>query len=250
MDDWLKDGERTDDLQYKGLRIIQNPKGFCFGTDAVLLAAFAQLKKNERAVDFCTGSGIIPILLSGREQAGHITGIEIQREMADMAQRSVALNGLNERVGIVHGDIRAAFSLVGGVFDVVTVNPPYEKEGSGAQNQNESEKIARHEVLCGMEDIAASASKILRTGGRLYIIHRTARLAELIITLAQYRLEPKRLRFVHPTLAQPSRYILMECRKNANRGLLIEKPLVIYGADRDYTPELKSIYHLDYGNTD
>lgn len=240
----LEENERIDDLQYKGLRIIQNPQVFCFGTDAVLLSSFVQIKKNEKVADFCTGTGIIPILLSGRGQANHITGIEIQQEMADMAQRSVALNGLQDVITIIAGDIRSAYSLIGGVFDVVTVNPPYEKAGNGALSRTEGERIARHEVLCNLEDIAFNASKVLKTGGRLYMIHRTSRLTELMLTMTLHQLEPKRLRFVYPNVHEVSRYILMECKKNANRGLIIEKPLVIYDENKEYTPELKEIYHL------
>jgi tRNA1(Val) A37 N6-methylase TrmN6 len=243
----LKENERIDDLQYKGLRIIQNPGSFCFGTDAVLLAAFTQLKRNERAADFCTGSGIIPILLSGRGLAAHITGIEIQPDMADMARRSMELNGIANTVTIMRGDIREAFALCGGGLDVVMANPPYEKPGSGAQGVNECERIARHEIYCNIDDIAQNAAKILRTGGRLYIIYRTARLSELMLAMTKCALEPKRLRFVHPHMHQPSRYVLMECRKHAGQGTVVENPLVIYGEDNQYTPELKAIYHLDEG---
>lgn len=237
-------GERIDDLQYKGLKIIQNPKGFCFGTDAILLSSFIEVRKNEKVVDFCTGSGIIPILLTARDTAKHFWGIEIQEYMADMAKRSVEINGLQSKISIVQGDIRSAFSLIGGVYDVVTVNPPYEKKGSGETSVNESERIARHEILCSLEEIVMSASKILKTGGRFYIIHRIHRLVELIETMLSYRLEPKRLRLIHPAYEKAPNYILMEGRKNSGKGLVVEKPLFVYDKNKEYTQELKEIYHL------
>jgi len=240
----LKQGERIDDLQYKGLRIIQNPKSFCFGTDAILLSSFIEVRKNERVVDFCTGSGIIPVLLSARETAKHIWGIEIQEHMADMAKRSIELNDLLTKITIVQGDIRTAFSLVGGVYDVVTVNPPYESIGSGAASLNESERIARHEVLCSLDEIVMNASKILKTGGRFYIIHRIQRMIELIETMVSHRIEPKRIRLIHPAYDKAPNYILMEGRKNSNKGLVVEKPLFVYDTNHEYTQEVKEIYHL------
>lgn len=240
----LKQDERIDDLQYKGLKIIQNPKGFCFGTDAILLSSFVEVRKNEKVVDFCTGSGIIPVLLSARGIAKHIWGIEIQENMADMAIRSVELNGLQSKITIVQGDIRSAFSLIGGVYDVVTVNPPYEKKGSGLSSINESERIARHEVLCRLDEIVMNASKILKTGGRFYIIHRIQRLIELIETMLSCKIEPKRLRLIHPAYDKAPNYILMEGRKNSGKGLVVEKPLFVYDKNKEYTQEVKEIYHL------
>jgi len=241
---FARDTERIDDLMYKGLRIIQNPSAFCFGTDAVLLSSFAVIHKGDTVVDFCTGTGIIPILLAGREKAHRITGIEIQKDIADMAKRSVELNALTDMVDIIEGDVRQAPAILNGVCDVVTVNPPYEKAG-GKTNANEYHRISRHEVLCTLDDIAGNASRVLKYGGRFYIIYRTARFVELVQTMAAYKLEPKKIRLVHPTYGKEPNYVLVEGKKGAGKGVVFLKPLIVYGKDGEYTQEVKKIYHLD-----
>jgi tRNA1Val (adenine37-N6)-methyltransferase len=190
----IKPHERIEDLQCNGLRIIQNPAMFCFGTDGVLLANFAKARKNERVLDLCTGTGVIPILMSAKTPAGHFTGLEILPEMAGMASRSVTLNELNERITIDCGDIKKAAERYGSaVFDVVTVNPPY--LNAGDVNGSEAIAIARHEITCTLEDAVSVSAKLLRFGGRLYMAHRTNRLADVICALRTVRLEPKKLRF-------------------------------------------------------
>jgi tRNA1(Val) A37 N6-methylase TrmN6 len=185
--------ERADDLQIDGLRLIQNPDKFCFGTDAVLLANFAEARKDERVMDLCTGTGVVPILMCAKTKAKHFTGIEIQNDIADMASRSVQLNGLDERISIFCGDIKKAAEVYGSAaFDVVTVNPPY--LNAGKPSENEALAIARHEILCTLEDVAAVSAKLLRFGGRFYMVHRVNRLADIICTLRSVKLEPKRLR--------------------------------------------------------
>ena len=160
-----------------------------------------------------------------------------------MAARSVALNGLEGIVSILRGDARQALELTAGICDVVTVNPPYEKEGSGGESTNESERIARSEVACTLEEILQSAGRVLKSGGRLYMIHRVSRLAEILETMKRCRIEPKRLRFIYPTVHKAPGFLLMEGRKNGNPGLAVEKPLILYGEDGAYTGELKRIYH-------
>lgn len=193
----IKEGERVDDLHRKGYVIIQDPKRFCFGVDAVILSGFARVKKGEKVLDLGTGTGILPILLEGRTLGSHFTGLEIQPESVEMARRSVALNELEEKVEIVEGDIKETAAIFGGsVFDVVTSNPPYMNEGGGLQNPSGPKAIARHEVLCTLEDVVKGAAKVLRPGGRFYMVHRPHRLTDIICTLRQYGLEPKRLRFL------------------------------------------------------
>ena len=169
----IKEGERVDDLHRKGYVIIQDPKRFCFGVDAVILSGFARVKKGEKVLDLGTGTGILPILLEGRTLGSHFTGLEIQPESVEMARRSVALNELEEKVEIVEGDIKETAAIFGGaVFDVVTSNPPYMNEGGGLQNPSGPKAIARHEVLCTLEDVVKGAAKVLRPGGRFYMVHR------------------------------------------------------------------------------
>ncbi len=193
----LRRGERLDDLQISGLRIIQNTQGFCFGTDAVLLANFASARKNEKVLDLCTGSGIIPLLMSAKTKAAHFTGIEIQPDVACMARRSVALNNLNERIKIDTGDIKQAARLYGSAaFDVVTVNPPY--LDAGEESVREGVACARHETACALDDVLRAAAGVLRHGGRLYMVHRPHRLADVIAGMRGHRLEPKKLRLVQP----------------------------------------------------
>ncbi|MDY5647807.1 MAG: methyltransferase, partial [Lachnospiraceae bacterium] len=195
----LKPGERMDDLQRNGYRIIQNPEKFCFGMDAVLLSGFAKVKKGEQVLDLGTGTGIIPILLRGKTQGKHFTGLEIQEESAEMARRSVKFNGLSGEISIVTGDIREAADLFGAAsFDVVTSNPPYMTGSHGLTNPDEAKAIARHELLCTLEDVIREASAVLRPQGRFYMVHRPFRLAEIFCTMSRFKLEPKRMRLVYP----------------------------------------------------
>jgi tRNA1Val (adenine37-N6)-methyltransferase len=209
--------ERIDDLQCDGLRLIQNPSHFCFGTDAVLLANFAKAEKNERVMDLCTGTGVIPILMSAKTRAKHFTGIELVPDMADMAQRSVVLNHLQDKITVVCGDIKKAAELCGSaVFDVVTVNPPY--LNAGEVNQNEALALARHEIACTLADIAHAAAKLLRFGGRLYMVHRAHRLADIVCALREHKLEPKRLQFAGKQLD----LVLVEASLGGKAWLTVE----------------------------
>lgn len=243
-DKLLCKNERIDDLQYKGLRLIQNPEYFCFGTDAVLLSGFVNLKNGDRVVDFGTGTGVIAILLAGQQKASEIIGIEIQKKVADMARRSVLLNRLEYVVRIVEGRIQEAKSLVGQAT-VVVCNPPYEKPETGKLNENSTHKYSRHEELCSFEEIVVSAAQILGTRGKFYVINRPERLAEMIYTLKSHRLEPKRIQFVYGAPGKDTKLVLMEALKEAKEGVKVLKPLYIYDEHHQYTKEVLKMYHME-----
>ncbi len=236
--------ERLDDLHRGGYHIIQDPGRFCFGVDAVILSGFTRVKRGENALDLGTGTGVIPVLLAAKTEGRHFTGLEIQPESAEMAARSVRLNELEERVSIVQGDIKEAAGIFGGsTFDVVVSNPPYMNSGGGLVNPGEAKAIARHEILCTLEDVAAAAGKILRPKGRFYMIHRPHRLTDILTVLRQYKLEPKRVRFVHPYVDKPPTMVLVEAGRGGRPMVKVEAPLVIYRAPGEYTEEIYQIYY-------
>ena len=235
--------ERIDDLQRNGYRIIQKKKGFCFGMDAVLLSGFAQVKDGEVAVDLGTGTGIIPILLEAKTKGKHFTGLEIQKEVAEMAERSVRLNHLEDRVDIVRGDIKEASRLFGKAsFDVVTSNPPYMNDNHGLKNPDLPKAIARHEVFCTLDDVCREASLLLRSGGRFYMVHRPHRLAEIITALKTYRLEPKRMKLVHPFADKDANMVLIEAVRGGRSMMTVEAPVIVYQKPGVYTQEIYDIY--------
>lgn len=238
-----REDERIDDLQRNGYRIIQKKKGFCFGMDAVLLSGFAQVKEGEVALDLGTGTGIIPILLEAKTQGRHFTGLEIQEEMAEMAGRSVRLNHLEDRVDIVRGDIREASRLFGKAsFDVVTSNPPYMNDNHGLKNPDLPKAIARHEVLCTLDDVCREASLLLKSGGRFYMVHRPHRLAEIITTLKAYKLEPKRMKLVHPFVDKEANMVLIEAVRGGRSMMKVEAPVIVYREVGAYTQEIYDVY--------
>ena len=210
----LQDRERIDDLQRNGYQIIQNPDKFCFGMDAVLLSGFAKVKPGSRVLDMGTGTGIIPILLEAKTKAAHLTGLEIQEESADMARRSVLLNHLEEKIDIITGDIKEAGSLFQAAsFDVITCNPPYMIGQHGIANPDAPKAIARHEVLCNLEDVIRASRTLLKDNGRIYMVHRPERLADLFYLLKKYKLEPKKLRFVQSFTNSKPKFFLIKATK-------------------------------------
>lgn len=239
----LKEQERIDELQRNGYRIIQHTEKFCFGMDAVLLSGFVRAKDGERILDLGTGTGIIPILLEAKTKAAHLTGLEIQAESADMAQRSVMLNGLEDKITIIEGDIKEADKLFEAAsFDIVTCNPPYMIGQHGLQNPDAPKAIARHEILCTLEDVAAKAAKLLRPGGRFFMVHRPFRLAEIMTVLTRYRLEPKRMRLVYPYIDKEPNMVLIEASRGGRSRMTVEKPLIVYESPGVYTQEIYDVY--------
>lgn len=239
----LKEKERLDELQRNGYQIIQNPEKFCFGMDAVLLSGFAKVKTGGTVLDLGTGTGIIPILMEAKTEASHLTGLEIQEESADMARRSVELNGLSAKIDIVTGDIKEADKLFQSAsFDVITSNPPYMIGEHGLQNPDAPKAIARHEVLCTLEDVVGQAAKLLKPGGHFYMVHRPFRLAEIIHVMIQYKLEPKRMQLVYPFVNKEPNMVLIEGVRGGNSRMTVEKPLIIYKEPGVYMPEIYDIY--------
>lgn len=240
---FLKANERIDDLQRNNYQIIQNPGRFCFGMDAVLLSGFARAKEGDRVLDLGTGTGIIPILMEAKTKAAHFTGLEIQAESADMARRSVRLNELDNKISIIRGDIKEAVSLFGAAsFDVVTCNPPYITEKHGLTNPEEPKAIARHELLCTLEDVIRQSSKLLKPGGNFYMVHRPFRLTDIFVLLRQYRLEPKRMKLVYPFVDKEPNMVLLEANRGGKARMTVEKPLIVYKEQGVYTDEIYDIY--------
>ena len=239
----LKEGERLDDLHRNGFQIIQNKEKFCFGMDAVLLSGFAKVKEGEKVLDIGTGTGIIPILLAAKTPGQHFTGLEIQPESADMARRSVALNHLEEKISIVEGDVREADQLFSAAsFDVITSNPPYMTGSHGLVNPDMPKAIARHEICCTLEDLVSQTEKLLRPGGRFFMVHRPFRLAEIMTVLTAHHLEPKRMRLVYHFVDKEPNMVLLECIRGGKPRITVEKPLIVYKEPGVYQDEIYTIY--------
>lgn len=239
----LNPGERIDDLQRCGYRIIQNTQKFCFGIDAVLLSSFAKVNEGEKVVDLGTGNGILPILLSAKTKGEHFTGIEIQDEIAMMAKRSVSLNNLDEKISIINGDIKNVKEMFNPEsINVVVSNPPYMIADHGIINPDSPKALARHEIKCDFADIVRASKYLLKNSGRLYLVHRPFRLVEIFKTLSDNLLEPKRMQLVHPYIDHEPNMVLIEAIKGGKSRLTIEKPLVVYESKGKYTQEILDIY--------
>lgn len=226
----LRPEERLDDLQLSGYEIIQNPNKFCFGIDAVLLSDFTKVREDERVLDLGTGTGVIPILLAAKTKGAHFTGLEIQEESADMARRSVMHNQLQDKVSIVTGDIKEAAEIFKpAFFDVITTNPPYMIGQHGLVNPQDAKAIARHEILCGLDDILRESARLLESNkGRFYMVHKPFRLTEIMVKMSQYKIEPKRLQFVHPYVDKEPTMVLIEGFRSGKSRVTVEPPIVMY----------------------
>ena len=241
----LKENERIDDLEFKGLRIIQNEKGFCFGMDSVLLSDFAKnIKNNSTVLDLGTGTGIIPILLCGKTNLRKVVGIEIQQDVANMAKRSSQLNNLQDRFEVVNTniiDLKNIYEKQS--FDVIVTNPPYKKENTGITNENEAKLISRHEITANLEDFISISKDLLKDKGEFYMVHRPERLVDILSLMRKYKIEPKILKFVSPNKNKEPNLILIKGIKNANSFLRVEKNLYVYNEDGKYTDEILKIYN-------
>lgn len=237
--------ERVDDLQLNGLKIIQNPEWFCFGTDAVLLSDFAAkgVKKDSVILDMCSGNGIISLLLSAKTDAKKIYSLEIQKDVSEMAKRSFLMNGLEDKISGICGDLNDGESIFGrSFFNNIICNPPYKEFGGGLVNKNDPITIARHEILCSLEDIIRVSSILLMPYGKLSLIHRPERLADILCLMREYKIEPKRLRFIHPTPGKTATMIMVEGAYCGGRKLYLEPPLYVYDKKGVYSNEINEIY--------
>ncbi len=225
----IKSNERIEEIN-ESVRVIQNPDGFCYGTDAVMLAKFVNAKKTDKLIDFCTGTGIIPLLLSILTPCTDMTALEIQEEVADMAFRSVKLNELEDKIDVKCADLRKARELFEAEsVDVITCNPPYMIANTGKQNINDAKTISRHEVLCTLNDVVENAAYLLKTGGRFYMVHRPERLADIMHIMKEKRLEPKRMQLVHSSFDKAPSLVLIEGQKGRNAGLRVIEPVLASG---------------------
>lgn len=245
MDIKLNENERIDDLEYKNLKIVQDKDGFCFGIDSVLLSDFAkEIRSKSIVLDLGTGNGVLGILLCGKTNLSKIYGVEIQEDIANIAQKSINLNKLNNRFEIINDNIKnlnAYFK--NDSIDAIISNPPYKKDNSGLKNESQKKLIARHEITANLEDFISVSSKLLKSNGSLYMVHRPERLADLFYLLKKYKLEPKKLRFVQSFTNSKPKFFLIKATKNANSFLNVEQPLIIYNSDGNYTDEILKIYN-------
>ncbi|ACQ54345.1 tRNA1(Val) (adenine(37)-N6)-methyltransferase [Clostridium botulinum] len=246
MDRIIKEDETLDDLQLKGIHVIQKKQAFRFGIDAVLLGNFPTIKNGAKVVDLCSGTGIIPFILAGKTNASNIIGIEIQKEIADMANRSIKYNNLQKKVRFIEGDLKN-LKLLKDIekVDVVTVNPPYKTQGTGIININDKNAISRHEICCTLDDVVKAAKVLLRDKGKLYMIHRPDRIVDIMNVMRKYYIEPKLIRTIHPAVDKPPSMILIEGQKNGGKFLKWDRPLYIYDENNKYTNEVKRIYGME-----
>lgn len=241
--------ERIDDLGCNNLKIIQNTNWFCFGMDAVLLANYCDIKPNSTVVDLGTGTGIIPLLLAGKNKVAKIYAIEFQTEVSEMARRSVELNQLGQTIEILNIDLKRAEEVLGNnKFDVVVSNPPYMNDDTGLKNKSDNKTISRHEVKCTLRDVVSSANRLLTHNGRFFLVHRPNRLVDILVLLREYKLEPKNIRFVHPKAGKSPNLVLIKAIKAAKPDLKFEDPLYVYNEDGTYTKEILDIYGIEEEN--
>lgn len=238
----LKENERIDDLQLKGLKIIQNKEWFCFGIDSVLLSGFAsEIHKNSKILDLGTGTGILALLLSAKVENSKITGIEVQKDVAEMAKRSVLLNNLEDRIDILNINVKEIINDM--QFDAVVTNPPYKESGTGLTNENCVKVISRHEIEGNLEDFIQAASIALKDKGSMYMVNRPERLIDIFEYCRKYKLEPKEMQIVYSKINSKPSLVLIKATKNANRYLKVREPLYIYNDNGEYTDEVLKIYN-------
>lgn len=239
----ILDDETIDDLQLEGLKLIQKKDAFRFGIDAVLLSDFARVKRNFRVIDLCTGTGIVPFLILGKYNPKEIVGIEIQDDMTEMSNRSVKLNNAQDKIKFINRDLKDIEYLKSlGKFDVLTVNPPYKLNNAGIVNDSDKLAIARHEILCNLEDVIKASRTLLKDNGRIYMVHRPERLIDIITLMRKYRIEPKRIRMVHPNIKKAPNIVLIEGQRDGGQFLKWEPSLYVYDESGNYSDEINEIY--------
>ncbi|WP_291633318.1 tRNA1(Val) (adenine(37)-N6)-methyltransferase [Clostridium sp.] len=242
--EFLRNDETLDDLQLKGIHVIQKKNAFRFGVDAVLLANFAKVRKNAKVVDLCTGTGIIPFILAGKTYASDLIGVEIQSEFVDMANRSAKYNNLEHKIKFISGDLKDV-ELIKSIprVDIVTVNPPYKLHNSGLISLDDKNAIARHEICCTLEDVIIACRILLKDSGRMYMVHRPDRLVDILCTMRKHRIEPKRIRMVHPSVNKAPNIVLIEGQRDGGTFLKWETPLYVHTEDGGYTKEIIDMYN-------
>lgn len=239
--------ETLDDLQLKGIHIIQKKEGFRFGVDAVLLANFAKVKKNATVIDLCSGTGIIPFIIKGKSQCGVIKGVEIQGEFAEMANRTAMYNNFSDEIKFIEGDLKDKELLKSlGRVDIVTVNPPYKLYSSGILNESDKNAIARHEVCCTLEDVIIASRTLLKDNGKFFMVHRPDRIVDIFTLMRKYKIEPKRIRFIHPKPGKAPNILLVEGQRDGGAFLKIEDPLYVHMEDDSYSEEIKAMYNSQW----
>ncbi len=245
----LKENEEINDLEYKGLKMIQNKEGFCFGMDSILLSDFAkEIKDESYVIDLGAGTGILDVLLCGKTNLKKIIGVEIQEDVANLAKRNIQLNHLEDRFEMICSNIKDIIIknyVKKNSFDVVVTNPPYKKDKTGIQNKNYTKLIARHEIEANLEDFIHISYQILKDKGTLYMIHRPERLVDILILLRNYKIEPKEIRFVQPKAEKDPNLVLVKGIKNAKSFIKVQKPLIVYQNNGNYTEEILKIYHKE-----
>ena len=245
MNNFLKNNERIDDLEFKNLKIIQNKSWFCFGIDAILLSDFAKdIKPDSNIVDLCSGNGIISILLSKKVKAKSISAIEIQKDVAEMSQRSINLNNLQNIIKVYNIDLNNLENIFNkNSFDCIVTNPPYKEINTGIQNESMNKLISKHEIKCNLDNILKISNNLLKNNGSFYMVHRPNRLCDIICTMRKYNLEPKIIRFIQPNINKPPNLLLIKGVKNSKPFLKFENNLILYNLDGSYTKELLKIYN-------
>lgn len=239
--------ETLDDLQLKGIHIIQKKEGFRFGVDAVLLANFAKVKKNATVIDLCSGTGIIPFIIKGKSKCGVIKGVEIQGEFAEMANRTAMYNNFSDEIKFIEGDLKDKELLKSlGRVDIVTVNPPYKLYSSGILNESDKNAIARHEVCCTLEDVIIASRTLLKDNGKFFMVHRPDRIVDIFTLMRKYKIEPKRIRFIHPKPGKAPNILLVEGQRDGGAFLKIEDPLYVHMEDDSYSEEIKAMYNSQW----
>ncbi|SFD43853.1 tRNA1(Val) (adenine(37)-N6)-methyltransferase [Clostridium uliginosum] len=239
----IENNETIDDLQLKGLKLIQKVDSFKFGVDAVILADFANIKKKHKVIDLCTGTGIIPFLMYGKYDPAEIYGLEIQEDMVEMAKRSAILNSLEGKVTFIKEDLKnTVFLKTLNKFDVVTVNPPYKLNNAGIVNSSDKLAIARHEILCNLEDVISASKILLKDNGRLFMVHRPERLADIFTLMRKYKIEPKRVKMVYPSLGKAPNIVLVEGQRDGGAYLKWDPSLYVHDENGSYTKQIDEIY--------